>query len=280
MDLRDKLITVLGGPSKEEMARKKDVQNSPASIQLELDEVGVVGVRKYLTIKRDSGPYQFVVTIDSLCKMTKEYRGLNMSRFAEAIEEVGDEFESLEDFTVKVATENKKRHNAESKVLVESLFPYKITRPNGKIEKRVYDFSVWYTTEKDLGGVKLVVPGVSCCPCALENTGKFSHNQRAFITVEVEFNCRDKPPVKAGVLVNTLNSCFSAPVFTTLKRDEEAALVIKAHENARFCEDICRQAVLGLRDVRELVGRNAVIEIKSMESIHPHDVVAVWRGVL
>ncbi|MCD6371296.1 MAG: GTP cyclohydrolase I FolE2 [Candidatus Aenigmarchaeota archaeon] len=68
-----------------------DVQNQKPENEIELEKVGVEGLKKYVIIKRPDKTYHVIVTINSYITLPSNLRGAHMSRFAESIAEVPSE---------------------------------------------------------------------------------------------------------------------------------------------------------------------------------------------
>ncbi|MCK4648041.1 GTP cyclohydrolase I FolE2, partial [bacterium] len=122
-------------------------------------------------------------------------------------------------------------------------------------------------------GVELM--GSTCCPCSMEMCkGGVAHNQRAKLKVMIETDGSRS----AESLVLSLMNAFSAPVKTLLKRPDEKALVEYMHSRPFFVEDIVRNAV----EILGIISHEGwcKIEATSYESIHPHNVYAMYEGEL
>ncbi len=81
----------------------KDVQNEKPENEIELNKVGVEGLRKYVIVKSPTKNYHTIVTINSYIKLPSNLRGVHMSRFAESIEEIPEETTSIEDLAEKIS---------------------------------------------------------------------------------------------------------------------------------------------------------------------------------
>lgn len=130
-------------------------------------------------------------------------------------------------------------------------------------------------------GVEL--EGLTACPCAREVVKKsFSgfnatHMQRsrAKVLVQIPRNMT----IDLLELLEMVRSCFSSPLYSYLKRIDEARVVVNAVESARFVEDTIREIV------KKVVTRwsdlpdemRIVVYVESMESIHPQDIAASIR---
>ncbi len=133
---------------------------------------------------------------------------------------------------------------------------------------------------------------MTACPCAMETVRSLlvakhpdmkgflssipvpTHNQRNIVTICVEVP--EGYDVDAERLIAIAEHSLSAPTFEILKRKPEGDLVLRAHENPKFVEDVVRDALKML--LEELEGFPDSTEIKvtseSMESIHRHNAYA------
>jgi len=75
---------------------------------------------------------------------------------------------------------------------------------------------------------------------------------------------------------------FSSPTFEILKRDDEAAVVINAHNNPKFVEDVVRDALkLIVGEFKDLPDDVSLIVMsESEESIHKHNAFAERQTTL
>ena len=77
-------------------------------------------------------------------------------------------------------------------------------------------------------------------------------------------------------LIDLVEDSFSSPTFELLKRDDEGAVVLNAHKNPKFVEDVVRGVLKrvtarypSIPDDVEIVARS-----ESQESIHKHNAFA------
>ena len=102
-----------------------------------------------------------------------------------------------------------------------------------------------------------------------------THNQRNIGTLMIEVP-HDAHSVDADDLINIVEHSFSSPTYSMLKRKEEAELVLKAHNQPKFVEDVVRD-MLGqvLKKYHNLPDDVIVIaRSESEESIHKHNAYA------
>ncbi len=141
--------------------------------------------------------------------------------------------------------------------------------------------------------------GITACPCAREVVKKIAegemekldltkdkmkkilekipiatHMQRAYGSVIVEIP--EYIELEATRLVQIITDSMSSSTFELLKRPDEAELVIHATSNPRFVEDCVRYMmcyfVKEFPDFPDNI--RLVFKVRSMESIHQHDLIA------
>jgi len=259
-----------------------DVQNSKAEIRIPLNKVGVKNVEKYIRITRRGCTYHLTARLNMFVRLGREQKGVNMSRFLDTINSVNPSVTGIEDYAKQIAEENKRRHEgAESYVEIWSKFPYPITKPDGHTEVRMWPLFTKYDTESPTYIIAIKAVGMSYCPCGKAMCGGPSHNQRSIIEIELEIP--KNITIRAGELVEIANQSFSAPIYSSLKRPWEKYLIEQAMKNARFSEDECRVAVQLLKAKYSEFRHGTIyarVRVTNEESIHPHDCVAEWEGML
>ena len=107
-----------------------------------------------------------------------------------------------------------------------------------------------------------------------------THNQRNVCTVIMTMD--ENAAVEADDLIDIINDSFSSPTFELLKRDDEAAVVINAHRNPRFVEDMVRIVLKKIVDRYPQLPDDVEITIRSEseESIHKHNAFAERTAVM
>ena len=256
-------------------ANMLDVQNQKPENEIELEKVGVEGLRKYVMIKRLDKPYYVIVTINSYITLPSNLRGAHMSRFAESIAETPNKASSIEDLAEKIAKRAYEKHGFHCYTEVFGELPYKRIRPSGKEEKGIAEMFGKFSTKDGVKIVGVSINGVLACPCSKELTGGLTHNQRGKITVELDVS---KGEVDLLDVIEICKASFSSPTFSILKRIEEKEVVERIHENTKFVEDVVRKCVQLLKE--KYPGRYCRVKCVSYESIHDHNVCSEWRGIL
>jgi len=82
--------------------------------------------------------------------------------------------------------------------------------------------------------------------------------------------------IEADDLIEIVESSLSSPTYGILKRADEANVVLRAHENPKFVEDVVRE-ILGklLRRYPRLEDSvHVTVRSESEESIHKHNAFA------
>ena len=252
-----------------------DVQNEKPENEIELNKVGVQGLRKYVIVNGTEKRYHTIVTINSYIKLPSNLRGVHMSRFAESIDEIPEETTSIEDLAQKISQTSLEKHHFDCCTKVFCEFPFDRTRPNGEKEKGIAQMTAKYSTETKRKTLGIAVNGALACPCSREMCGGLTHNQRGNLSVDIDVS---KGNIDPEEIIEVCSQSFSSPTFSILKRPEEKKLVEQMHQNARFVEDVVRKCVQFLRI--KYPKRYCVVKCASYESIHDHNAFSEWRGTL
>ena len=287
----------MGYPATVIMAQICDVQNRRNESGFKLTKVGVTGVRKLVHVARPDSENQnepLICTIDVFVDLPAEQKGSHMSRNLEVIREIVTESTSnpvtgIEDLAADISRLLLKKHEyaTTANVNIEAEYFKGSVTPHGKNTTEVYKLigQAVNTRGKKLDktlGVQCI--GMTACPCAQENVAEtlgcskewpvITHNQRNVCTVIMTMNENDA--VEADDLIDIVNSSFSSPTFELLKRDDEAAVVINAHTNPRFVEDMVRIVLKKIVDRYPGLPDDVEITIRSEseESIHKHNAFA------
>jgi GTP cyclohydrolase IV len=279
-----------------------DVQAQAPDRPYRLTRVGVKGVKKPVTVHRPGHkPQGVVATFDLFVDLPKGQKGTHMSRNLEALADIldeetqGREDAGLEDLCRRLALRLLERHDyaTHAQVSAQADFFLKRTNPGGKASVEGYgvlaDAEAWRGAGKAKAAVRrrigVRVVGMTACPCAMETVRHklgpkapkgpmITHNQRNRVTLMLEVP--DGGDVEAADLVDVCEEALSAPTYELLKRGDEGDLVIQAHENPRFVEDVVREVLHRARDRYKALGPDATVFVSSEaeESIHKHNVYA------
>jgi GTP cyclohydrolase-4 len=101
-----------------------------------------------------------------------------------------------------------------------------------------------------------------------------SHNQRNVCTAF--FRTDDDIDIEADDIIDLVQGAFSSPTYELLKRDDEGQVVINAHNNPRFVEDVVRNVLESIVERYSKLPDDVEITVKSEseESIHKHNAFA------
>lgn len=274
-----------------------DVQNEKVDKKFKLTRVGVTGVRKPVSVKRPDKVVTLDITVDAFVDLPSNMKGSHLSRNVEVIGEIVDEsvrkpVHSIEDLSSMVCRSLLERHEYASYSEVRTEADYFLERkaPSGK--KSLERFKMFsHATSKRNEGTKVTrrigveVIGMTACPCAMETVQEtlkvksgdlpmITHNQRNKATIEMDVP--DGKEIEAEDLIEIAEGSMSSPTYEILKRNDEAAVVINAHQNPKFVEDVVRGILSALLDKYPDFPDETAVKVRSEseESIHKHNAFA------
>ncbi|MBZ5720730.1 MAG: GTP cyclohydrolase FolE2 [Acidobacteriia bacterium] len=256
----------------------EDVQGRRDSREVALDKVGVSGLRyPIVVLDREHQKQHTVAVLKMSVNLPHEFKGTHMSRFIEVLNEHRGEITMR---TVpNILRDLRKKLDAES-AHIHLVFPYFLERRapvSGASALMDYEcsFDAAVNGGKDEFVFGVRVPVTSLCPCSKAISDYGAHNQRGYITIEVQ-TVRDPENNFALVwfeeLIDIAEQSASAPVYPLLKRADERHVTMQAFDNPVFVEDMVRNVALALRnDLRIAWFR---IDALNQESIHNHSAFA------
>jgi GTP cyclohydrolase I/GTP cyclohydrolase-4 len=293
-----------------------DVQASVPATQVSLSRVGVTGVEKVIRVEADGAENLFYAEFECFVDLNPLQAGVHMSRFEEIVAEAIDEVVLGEAFRAEVLAAHvaervrERQGGARAEVSVTARYPETVKTPkSGQSTQEIYVlFGTAVASERGtrtLTGVQ--AQGMTACPCAQEMVAGLArerlteegfgadeieriidvvpiatHNQRGIGTLHV--GCPEGGPawIDAPELLRIVESSMSSEIYELMKRPDEMAVVVKAHEQPRFVEDcvreMVRQVVAGYPDLPDETFVMARQE--NLETIHRHNVVAERYGTL
>ncbi len=248
----------------------KDIQNHKDIRNIDIDQVGVKGIRYPITVRdKNMGEQQTVAEINMYVSLPRYYKGTHMSRFVEILNEHSQRI-SLQNFT-EILEEMKQRLNAES-AHMEISFPYfinksaPVTGSEGLMEYKC-TFRGSLNHSSDIV-TTVYVPISTLCPCSKEISDWGAHNQRGEVRLQVRF----KKFIWIEDLIRLVEESASSEVYSVLKREDEKYVTERAYENPMFVEDIVRDIALKLNKDPNIVW--FAVESENFESIHNHNAYA------
>ncbi|HBF42953.1 MAG TPA: GTP cyclohydrolase I FolE2 [Desulfobacteraceae bacterium] len=248
----------------------KDIQNNKDYRNIDINQVGVKGVRYPITVlDRDLGRQQTVAEINMYVNLPRYYKGTHMSRFVEILNEHSRRI-SIQNFS-EILEEMKDRLDAESAHL-EITFPYFINkRAPVTGSEGLMEYKCTYKGSLDSGSdfVMIIrVPISTLCPCSKEISDYGAHNQRGEVRLQVRF----KKFVWIEDLIKLVEESASVDVYSVLKREDEKYVTEKAYDNPMFVEDIVRDIAVKLNNDPNITW--FAVESENFESIHNHNAYA------
>lgn len=289
--------------------KMKDTQESESPVYIELNRVGVKGIKKTI-IRKKGGKYNILLAnINVYIDLPPHKKGIHMSRNLEVVNEiieraVGPEVEDIELLCIAISRECLARQDA-TRAEIELHADYSLPRQTPSLKtptQEKYEIIAKAVAWKEDDNVKVrrsigaVVEGLTVCPCSIESVQHHvitsfgldaelveklplaSHNQRGLGTLIVETDEDER--VEANDLVDIVEAAMSSPLYEVLKRKDELKVVVDAHKKPRFVEDVLRMMVKGLSEKYPDLSDNAYIIARqeNFESIHRHNTYAEKTG--
>ncbi|WP_251047955.1 GTP cyclohydrolase FolE2 [Planococcus sp. ISL-109] len=259
----------------------KDLQNQAGKYLFPIQAVGVSNVKYPIDISSSLNPakQQTLAAFSLTASLPSFMKGTNMSRFMEQLEEarrtgkLTADFHALAELSRKISL-----RLGQEEVRVQVEFPFLFTRkgPSTQLEginhaQATMDVCTVDSSVFRKAALKCAV--TTLCPCSKEISEYSAHNQRGFITMEIELNNQytEEPDWKVDLL-EAAESNASALIHPVLKRPDEKMVTEKAYENPRFVEDMVRLVAADLYQL-DYIDRFRV-ECRNEESIHLHDAFA------
>lgn len=250
----------------------EDVQNSPASIPVEIDTVGVCNFRIPLWVRdKTNGKQHTVVSINMGVTLSSNCKGTHMSRFIEAIEQWNHEIDY--NSVASLLTDIRKRLDA-SAARIEMSFPYFLTKaaPFSKNPGTMsYDCTLTGEqsgTDKTTFMLTVQVPVMTVCPCSKAISREGAHTQRTMVSVKLRMSAF----TWIEDFIEIIEQSGSSPVYTLLKREDEKFVTEDAFAHPAFVEDVVRNVAYHLSEHPNITWFS--VKVESQESIHHHNAFA------
>lgn len=277
-----------------------------------LNRVGITGVRKPLNIHRGDGVHVLAASFSVFVDLPETRKGSDLSRNAQVLAEIVDTTvvrpsQSLEDVTVAIAQELLQRHSYATRALVRSEAEYFMNEGVSPEKSSFEDFTLIGEAEavRTDSGIDMTMTigaeavGMTACPCAMETCRAslekeypllkdptmlsmpiITHNQRN--RTRLSLTVPQNTSVEAEDILKVIASAQSSPTYAILKRVDEGAVVLDAHRNPKFVEDVVRAVLnLAVAAFRSLPDSTLVhVRTESEESIHKYNVMAEHSAIL
>ena len=250
----------------------EDVQGSADARGIAIDEVGVKDLRHPIKVAGGAGIAQHTVaTLSMSVSLPHNQKGTHMSRFLERLNSESRPI-SIESFTGLLA---RTVHYLEApSCQIEMAFPYFIAKkaPVSRAAS-LMDYRAAIRGRHRLGRtdlwLKVTVPVTSLCPCSKSISAYGAHNQRAHITITAKIGAS----IWFEDLIGMAEGVASSELYSVLKRPDEKYVTERAYDNAKFVEDVVRDAALALNEDPRV--RSYKVEAENFESIHNHSAYAM-----
>lgn len=285
--------------------RKKDsldCQSRRLENSFKLTRVGITGVKKPVVVHRNGREVHVTADIDVFVDLPSTQRGSHMSRNVEVVSEmidlsVREKVTGLEQLSAKICKRLLERHEYASFAEVRMSAEYFLERKpdGGKESLEPFKLMAKATAMRGNGLMKEIgveVQGMTACPCAMETVRHqlsaqdpglvkscgdlpmITHNQRNRTVLMIEVP--EDVTVEADDLVEIVESSLSSPTYGILKRKDEGNVVLNAHLNPKFVEDVVRDILGKLLDKYNDLDDSVHVTVRSVseESIHKHDALA------
>lgn len=248
----------------------KDVQSEVDERKLEIQKVGIKGIKYPIYVLDKMNKYQHTIaTIDMYVDLPHNFKGTHMSRFIEIINSYRKGI-AIKNFKEILQAIKSKLHAKSSHLTIE--FPYFIEK-KAPVTKSSSLMSYNCIFSGDLGKtfdffVEVKVPVTTVCPCSKSISAEGAHNQRGTVRVRIRFDGF----VWIEDLVSLVEQSASCDIYALLKRADEKYVTEKAFKNPMFVEDIVREVALRL--MQDTKVKWFSVEAINFESIHNHNAYA------
>ncbi|MGP3938244.1 GTP cyclohydrolase I FolE2 [Streptomyces sp. 6N106] len=253
-----------------------DIQSETDSRGIEIDDVGISGLRYPLYFEDGHLRQEGIAEIEVTVRLQHDRRGTHMSRMVAFAHEHLRRFDPRKlPYVLKVGADLLDAPALAVSVAVP-LSTTVIAPASGAESCQVHD--VRFDGRWDDGDTtvttSVTTEVTSLCPCSKVISDYGAHNQRSRVTLSVTGHGDTPYPFGVQEVVRLLGRCASAPVVPLVKRPDERVLTMQAYDHPVFVEDMAREVshVCRQRGLRHLV------RVRNLESIHSHDAVAYVAG--
>ncbi|MFC4034615.1 GTP cyclohydrolase I FolE2 [Streptomyces polygonati] len=253
-----------------------DIQKEVDARGIEIDQVGISGLRYPLTFEDGHLRQDGIADIEVTVRLQHNRRGTHMSRMVALVHDHLRRFDprSLPQ-VLKIGAD----------LLEAPALAVTISIPIGTTviaaASRAESFQVHDVCVKgqwDSGNTTVITSVTSdvtsLCPCSKAISDYGAHNQRSRVTLAVSGFGESPYPLPVNDAVRLLEKCGSAPVVPLVKRPDERVLTMQAYDHPVFVEDMARGLSIACRDR----GLSHTVSIRNLESIHSHDAIAQVFG--
>lgn len=264
------------------MKKQVETQNERPRDEISLDYVGITNFKTLLVITRNGKTFHLAPVVEATINLPAKFKGAHMSRISESVVEIiNDErnaHNSVEELSLQVLRKLKEKHPY-TKAHLSLNFDFFYETKTPKSRKKTFEVTnvfvkTWMEEGKaDQISISVEYIGNTVCPHAMENNPKQrTHVQRALGKLIIKGEIDQLPSFES--MVKVLRNSFPSETYSILKTEDEQSVIECMYDNPMFVEDVCRSILaLALEEFSDLKLELTAV-VKSLESIHKHDVVA------
>jgi GTP cyclohydrolase-4 len=273
-----------------------DVNDEKPRIEYYINRVGVSKVYIPFYSILNNNKVNSIAEISAYIDLPKSHRGIHASRIMESIVEsilmYKEKTYKIEDLCGKIANKLLDKHkyafkaivNARGTLVYETVTP--VTSKKSVERVGVYGKAI----AKKVAGKNIIrkyvgikIAGMTACPSAQRTISKNvvgnieyvpTHIQRGYARLLIEV-----PPersIEIMDLINIVRESVSTPTYHLLKKEDEARIILNSLKRPRLTEDVVREIAWSVvNKYKDYPGScEIMVEYKSIESIHDHNLVA------
>ena len=265
----------MNAPEQFSKAPLPDVQSQSDERAIEIQKVGIRGLKYPIIISSPNGNQNTVANIDMTVCLEASVKGTHMSRFVEVFQD--HKLATSTTSIIELGEKMLKKLEANSGWL-KIRFPYFIdkTAPVSGV-KSLMDYDVTWELETNSNkesnpSLTVIVPVTSLCPCSKNISDYGAHNQRSHISITIDII---DPKLNLNKVIFLAEEAASCELWGLLKRPDEKFVTEKAYDNPKFVEDLVRDVAISLE---KLITEKSIsgysVESENFESIHNHSAFA------
>ena len=254
-----------------------DVQNQKDYREIKIQQTGVnnVCLPFFVLGQRVQAFIKFTVSLDA------RRRGTHMSRLIEILTDWTNKeidmrgVESILNEAIDKLNTDAAHIKIDFKYFVERQAPISGKKSLLDIDC-CFDAALYKGQEMDFT-LGLNVPLTTLCPCSREISDFGAHNQRSICRVKIQLD-NESNAINIDNIAKLIEAQASSPIYPLLKREDEKFVTEHAYDNPKFVEDILRDVVIAIRQIKGILSFS--VECENFESIHNHNAVAGFQCTL
>lgn len=278
-------------------------------VNKDTNRVGITGLERLVEINRSQGVVVLMPKIDVYLELEPGVEANGhpfQDRVNDAIDKaLASDLSSIEEFCTRIIAFLLQGYTDARGAEVAADAGYVVMRRTPKTRLKTQEmYKILGRALSEDGKVRKMVgvevTGISTCPCAHEGLLEeskikleenftdaeinkildalpiASHNQRNVAQILLEVSDGHEDEIEAEDLISIIEESMSSRLYEVLKREDEVAVVLDAHSNPNFVEDIVRKILLSIVNRYHDLPDDALVftRSESFESIHQHNAIA------